>query len=141
MMKRTVLAILIVLVLSVPIACTPTDRTNTSDINGLGGGRPSFGKSSVSLHGGGSDLGFRVGGFATEDLENSRILRSQLEAISGIEKVKVAIYADDIFIGVDTNGDEVLFQDIHHQVNQQLKGYRIHITSNPAMFNWIGNGE
>jgi hypothetical protein len=140
-MKKTVIALLTVLIFSVPIACTPNDREDTSDINGLGGGRPSFGKSSVSLHGGGSDFGFRVGGFATEDLEKSRILKRQLETIPGVVRVKVAIYADDIFIGVNTNGDEALFHHIHHEINQQLKGYRIHITNNPAMFNRIGDVE
>jgi hypothetical protein len=141
MMKKTIVTLLTVLFLLVPIACTPNDRGESIEINGLGGGKPSFGKSSVSLHGGGSDLGFRVGGFAAEDLEKSRILRSQLETIPGVVRAKVAIYTDDIFIGVDTNGDEALFHYINHEVRQQLKGYRIHITNNPTMFNRIGDVE
>jgi hypothetical protein len=140
-MKKIVVGIIIILTFSVPIACTPNDRGDTSDINGLGGGRPSFGKSSLSLHGGGSDLGFRVGGFASEDLEKSRILKSQLEAIPGVGRVKVAIYADDIFIGVDTKGDQALFHRIHQDVNHQFKGYHIHITNNPTLFNRIGDVE
>jgi hypothetical protein len=129
-------------------------RTNDDRIRG---GGPLHGGAGYRMHGARTDLGItnpnglgannndnvrrHFNGTAAYDTNRADDIKRRVMDINGVNDARVLLYGNSVIVGVDADNNDTAIRTIRQDLQGVARGEHIHVTTDRALFNRIGDAD